>query len=82
MIKIFWSPTCPNCPKAKELGEIIVQSWIKVEYFNIAELDGRTEAVFNDVLTTPSVMIKDRKWLGMVPTMEEIGECLNTPKTD
>ena len=77
-IKIFWQENCPNCPKAKELGEILESNENRVQYYNIDTVDGLAEASYFDVLSTPSVIISDRddreikSWRGTVPCLEEV----------
>ncbi len=77
-IKIFWQPTCPACPQAKELGKKLEEEGKKVTYHNIKEPNGLTEGVMHDVMTTPSIVITDdtdnevASYRASVPTMEEI----------
>ena len=77
IIKIFWQENCPNCPKAKELGEIL-EIKNTVQYYNVDTVDGLAEASYFDVMSTPSVIISDgddreiKSWRGTVPCLEEI----------
>ena len=80
-IKIFWQPECPKCPKVKELGEALKSEGYEVEMFNTKEIDGLTESVYYDVLSTPSVVIVDEagkkaSWLGEVPDVKSIKDLL------
>jgi len=76
-IKIFWQPECPKCPEAKELGEVLKKEGYEVQLFNVKEVEGMTESLYYDVLSTPSVVIVENgeqkaSWLGEVPDVESI----------
>ncbi|MEM7821491.1 MAG: thioredoxin family protein [Candidatus Aenigmatarchaeota archaeon] len=77
IVKIFWQPNCPYCPKAKKLGEDLKKDGINVEFYNVKEVDGLAEASFFNVLSTPSVIIVNgnkeiASWRGNTPKKEEI----------
>jgi len=81
LVKIFWQPDCPKCPKAKELGEILKKEGHNVELFNIKEVEGLAESLFYDILSTPSIIIlenneKKAAWYGEVPEIKDIKEFL------
>jgi len=81
LVKIFWQPDCPKCPRAKELGERLKEEGFSVELFNIKEVDGLAESIFYDVLSTPSVIIvnngeKKAGWYGEVPELKVIKDFL------
>jgi arsenate reductase-like glutaredoxin family protein len=81
LVKIFWQPDCPKCPRAKELGEVLKKEGIEVELFNIKEVDGLAESIFYDVLSTPSIVLvenneKKAAWYGEVPEIENIKDLL------
>lgn len=81
LVKIFWQPECPKCQKAKELGEILKKEGIEVELFNVKEVDGLSESLFYDVLSTPSVVVvengeKKASWYGEIPEIENIKDLL------
>jgi hypothetical protein len=68
MISIFVSETCPNCPRAKEWGKMMSELGKVVIIYDINTLEGRTEAVFNDILSTPSVIAEDGQiFRGCIP---------------
>ncbi len=77
-VKIFWQETCPNCPQAKELGKKLAASGVAVEYHNIRDSAGLTEAVMHGVMTTPSVVIvadddsEKAVWRGSTPKFDEV----------
>jgi glutaredoxin len=72
MIKIFTSPSCPCCSKAKELGKFIEDKGLRVDYFDTSTVDGRAEAVYYDILSTPSVIFGERVWIGKLPEISEL----------
>ncbi|MEM0475384.1 MAG: thioredoxin family protein [Candidatus Norongarragalinales archaeon] len=77
-VKIFWKESCPNCPPAKELGRKLQAEGVDVEFFNVNDADGLTEAVLHGVMTTPSVVVlandgsEKAVWRGVTPKIEEI----------
>ena len=81
LVKIFWQPDCPKCPRAKEIGEMLKNEGFNVEFFNIKEIDGLAESLFYDVLSTPSVIIVDNgekkaAWYGDVPEIKDIKDSI------
>lgn len=77
-LKVFTKLDCPNCPPAKALAKKLEQEGSKVEWFDLDQEEGLTEAVYFDVLSTPSLIITDEDdeetmgWRGSVPTIEEV----------
>ncbi len=72
-VKLFYKEACPKCPAAKDL----VKDTDNVEYFNIEEVEGLSEATYYGVMATPSIIVVDdnnnalKLWLGEVPASEE-----------
>lgn len=82
MVKIFWKDNCPNCPPAKEVGKRLEENGISVEYHDIQSIDGMSEALYYNILSSPSIVIADgdgeiASWRGNVPTVEEILGAIN-----
>ncbi len=77
-VKLFYKETCPRCPAAKEL----VKEKKDVQYFDIEEVNGLSEATYYGVMSTPSIIVEDdsnnliKAWLGEVPTREEYNKWL------
>jgi hypothetical protein len=83
VVKFFWQEDCPRCGHAKEVCNKLIEKNVHVELFDIATIDGMTEAAFHEVLSTPTTIIVDdeenelRSWRGSAPSFEEIEEGLN-----
>ncbi len=81
-VKIFWQETCPNCPPAKELGKKLQAGGATVEYYNVKDADGLTEAVMHGVMATPSVVVvaddgsEKAVWRATTPKIEEVKAAL------
>ena len=77
-IKIFTKAECPTCPAAKEIGGILQQEGLQVNYYDLETPDGLAEAAFYSVLSTPTIIIEDQDerilagWQGSIPTLQEI----------
>ena len=77
-IKIFTKAECPKCPAAKEIGSILQQEGLQVNYYDLETPDGLAEAAFYSVLSTPTIIIEDQNerilagWRGSIPTLQEI----------
>ncbi|MFQ5406023.1 MAG: thioredoxin family protein [Candidatus Micrarchaeia archaeon] len=81
IVKIFWQEECPNCPQAKNLGKTLEEEGAKVEYHNVKEVDGLSEAVFHDVMSTPSFVVTDGQnqlalWRSTTPSFEDVKKYL------
>jgi glutaredoxin len=77
-IKIFTKAECPKCPAAKEIGSILQQEGLQVNYYDLETPDGLAEGAFYSVLSTPTIIIEDQDerilagWRGSIPTLQEI----------
>lgn len=77
-IKIFTKTECPKCPAAKEIGGILQQEGLQVNYYDLETPDGLAEAAFYSVLSTPTIIVEDQDerilagWRGSIPTLQEI----------
>lgn len=77
-VKIFWQPSCPTCPQAKELGAKLEEQGKEVGYYNIKDPEGLSEGVMYDVMATPSIIITDDSgneiagFRSAIPKIEEI----------
>jgi len=82
IIKIFWQESCTRCPPTKKLGESLEGRGVKVEYHDVDSPDGLAEAMFYDVLSTPSLIITDDEkkeisaWRGETPKIEDVKKFL------
>ena len=68
-LKIFTKTECPNCPTAKKIGKKLETKGAKVEWYDLDEEEGLSEAVYFDVLSTPSMIITDEKHYGAMVTL-------------
>jgi thioredoxin-related protein len=78
LLKFFSKDSCPNCPPAKEIAEDLKRRGVIVQYFDVDSVDGRAEAMFYDVMGTPSTVLVDEKgdelmsWRGKTPDKQAI----------
>lgn len=83
-IKIFTKAECPKCPAAKEIGGILQQEGLQVNYYDLETPNGLAEAAFYSVLSTPTIIIEDEDekilagWRGSTPTLQEIQGVIRT----
>ena len=83
-LKVFTKADCPNCPPAKALATKLEENGAKVEWFNLDEEEGLSEAVYFDVLSTPSLIVTDesdcevKAWRGEVPLIDQVQKELQT----
>jgi hypothetical protein len=82
-VKLFWQEDCPRCGSAKEVINILIEKNKNVKLFDIATIDGMTEAAFHEVISTPTTLIVDdhdneiTSWRGEPPSLEELEERLD-----
>lgn len=78
LVKFFTKENCPNCPPAKEVAKELLKRGIIVQQFDIDSIDGRAEAMFYDVMGTPSTVVVDKEgnelmsWRGKAPDRQAI----------
>jgi len=83
-LKIFTKDNCPNCPPAKAIAENLEKKGFSISYYDLGSLDGLSEAVYHDIMSTPSMVIVDdnnkevHSWRGDVPSIEDIKEKLKS----
>ncbi|TET29717.1 MAG: hypothetical protein E3J70_06090 [Candidatus Heimdallarchaeota archaeon] len=76
ILKIFTKLDCPNCPAAKKIGKQLEKKGAKIVWYDLDEEEGLSEAVYFDVLSTPSFIITDesdsevKAWRGDLPTAD------------
>ena len=74
VIKLLTSPTCPMCPKAKEIVERLVKEEKDVMAL---ELPVNTEEGYKTALRfgiryVPAIIVNDERVIVGVPTLEEL----------
>lgn len=78
VVKIFWQENCARCPPAKELGEELQSYGHSVEYCNVKEGTGLAQAIYHNILSTPSVVVTDNRnneiaaWRSDTPSVKEV----------
>ncbi|MBN2567355.1 thioredoxin family protein [Candidatus Woesearchaeota archaeon] len=69
-VKVFFSPTCPHCPPAKDLVRTVASDRddIMFEEINIMTPMGLQMARRFEIMSTPTILIKgpaDPQWIGI-----------------
>jgi len=83
ILKLFTKPNCPNCPPAKELAKQLKEKGVRVEQWNIDEVDGLAESAFHAVSVTPTLVLVNgkeediKRWEGSAPSADEILKVIN-----
>lgn len=78
LVKFFGKENCPNCVPVKEIVRELRQKGIIVEYVDVESVDGRAEAMFYDIMSTPSTVVVDQSgnevvsWRSKTPKTQEI----------
>jgi glutaredoxin len=81
ILKMFTQPSCPRCPAAKAIVKQIEHK-VKVENYDIKTVEGLTEALEYDVLSTPSIIVFNHdnevlgEWRGEAPSLEDLNKIL------
>ncbi len=81
-VKIFTKEQCPKCPAAKDVGDRLKMTGVKVIDYDLGTIEGLAEAAFYGVMATPTIIVEDGEdnelasWRGTVPTSQEIEEML------
>jgi thiol-disulfide isomerase/thioredoxin len=85
LLKLFWKKNCPKCPPAKEATEALEREGIPVEYLDVETVEGRAEAVYYQVLSTPTAVLvgsdgeEIESWRGKPPQRERILQLFEGP---
>jgi len=78
LVKFFSKENCPGCVPVKEIAEELQKRGIIVQHIDVDSVDGRAEAMFYDVMGTPSTVIVDQdgnelvSWRSKVPDKQTI----------
>ena len=78
LVKFFSKENCPNCVPMKEIVKDLQLKGVIVQNFDVDSVDGRAEAMFYDVMGTPSMVLVDLKghelvsWRSKVPKADEV----------
>jgi len=72
---LFISPTCPQCPAAKDVAEKLqkIREDIEIEVLDISNHDNLTTALMLQVASTPTFVLGETPiFVGRVPSPEEL----------
>ena len=81
VIEVFTSPTCPHCPMALEMAQVLASRVpdidIRVEEISTAEPQGFAKAAMYNVQAVPMVFVNGKKaFTGAPPTLEALHEAV------
>ena len=82
-IKLLTSPTCPYCPKAREVVKKFVneeKDAIALE-LSVASDEGLSEALKYGISGVPAVIINDREIILGVPRMDDLKRIVRKYRT-
>lgn len=77
-LKFFFQSNCPKCPAAKRVVDELKAAGIPVELFDVKTVDGKLEAGYYGLMSTPSVVVTDNSdveiaaWRGEAPEKEAV----------
>ena len=78
VVKIFLKGDCPNCPNAKELGEKLKGKGHSVNFLDVKDDQGISQAIHHDINQVPSIVISNdenetlKSWQGSTPHVVEV----------
>jgi len=75
MLELFYSPICPNCPKAKKVIMEITDEYnekIRVQEINILSSVGQEKAQKYSVKGVPTIILNGRTKIVGVPTLKQL----------
>ena len=87
-LKVFTQPACPRCPAAKTLGEKLETAGVRVEYYDVSNVDGLAESHMYTIKATPSLVLVNEDedevaaWRGDVPSLEEVQTAIKNVSVD
>ena len=81
VIEVFTSPTCPHCPMALEMAQVLASRVsdidIRVEEISTAIPQGMAKAAMYNVQAVPMVFVNGKKaFTGAPPTLEALHEAV------
>jgi thiol-disulfide isomerase/thioredoxin len=86
-LKFFSQSACPKCPAAKKVVEELKARGIPVEFYDVKTVEGKAEAMYYGLMSTPSTVITDnsdveiRAWRGELPDSSKILELFEKEKS-
>jgi len=87
-LKFFSQSGCPKCPAAKKIVDELKAHGIPVEYFDVKTVDGKAEALYYGLMSTPSLVVTDNSdveiaaWRGEIPDKQKILELFDKEKAE
>ena len=85
-IEIFGKQDCARCETTKKKVTHYLQKWnmtdsVELAWIDLDTVDGRAEGAFQDVMNTPTVILKNdddelHRWDGVVPDSNEMRSLL------
>lgn len=82
LIKLFTSPTCPMCPKAKEVLKRIAEKDkdVMILEFSVNTDEGLREALKYNVRAVPTIVVNERYVIMGVPDYKKLKELISRLK--
>lgn len=75
-IEAFYSPLCPDCPKAIGITREVAEEYgIELFEINVLSPNGQKKAEERNVKSIPSILIGETKIMG-IPTKEQLKKAL------
>jgi hypothetical protein len=90
-VKFFIKKGCGPCSLTKEIGDLLKREFedsVKIEYFDLMDVDNMAEGLFYGIEKTPSVIIESKDgsferilWEGRTLTHRSIKKALENENT-
>lgn len=74
---LYYTPTCPACPKAKKIVRRVLKEYKDVKYRELNAFENQDKVMELGFNMVPTIVIDDEVWQSGVPDEEDLRSLLN-----
>ena len=75
-VELFYTPTCPNCPPAKNIVRRFIRGRKDIDYSELNAFDHQDRVMELGFRMVPTIVIDGKVWMSGVPTEDQLKKAL------